>query len=336
MSQQVTVSVVIVSWNARQFLAQCLHSLDRRTCQYDMEIIVVDNGSTDGSPEMVQKDFPHCRLICNHANLGFAKANNIGIRQSAGKYVCLVNSDVRVLDGCITRLVDFCDAHPEVGMVGPRIQGGDGNLQPSCRGFPTVWNTLTRALGLDALFPQSTLFGGYLLPHWKHDTLKPVDILSGCFWLVRRQALDTVGLLDEAFFIYGEDMDWCKRFWAHDWRLIFVPTAQAIHYGAASSDNAPIRFYLERQRADLQYWRKHHGWCAQQCYYLISCLQHLLRIIGYACALLAPGGDRSRRRLKVARSVRCMQWLLSPHNFLRLTSLFLVLGSFLLADGYLV
>ncbi len=311
------VSVIIVSWNAREYLAQCLASLSPAVCRYPMEIIVVDNASTDGSPEMVQRKYPECRLIRNGSNLGFAKANNVGIRQSAGEYLCLINSDVRVLDSCITRLVEFCETQPEVGMVGPRILGGDGALQPSCRGFPTVWNTLCRALGLDLLFPHARLFGGYLLPFWQHDTVRPVDILSGCFWLVRRRALTGVGVLDEDFFMYGEDMDWCKRFWAQGWRLMFVPSAQAIHYGSASADNAPMRFYLERQRADLQYWKKHHLWPAQQCYFVISCLQHLLRIIGYAGALLAFAGNRERKRLKIVRSIRCLQWLLSPTTIWR-------------------
>ena len=246
------VSVIIVSWNAKSYLEQCLASLTDRVCRYPMEIIVVDNASTDGSPECVRDCFPYVRLIRNNSNLGFARANNIGIAASTGKYVCLINSDVKVLDDCITRLVEYCETHPDVGMVGPRIIGGDGLLQRSCRGFPSLWNMFCRALSLDAHFPRIKAFSGYALAYWPHDTQAEVDILSGCFWLIRKGSLTKVGLLDETFFMYGEDMDWCRRFWSGGWKLVFLPSATAIHYGGASSANAPVRFQAEMQRADLQ------------------------------------------------------------------------------------
>ena len=309
MTGPVMVSVVIVSWNARKFLEECLESLAAGACSYPMEVIVVDNASTDGSPELVQQRFPNVRLIQTGANLGFAKGNNVGIRESRGRYLCLVNSDVRVLTGCITRLVDFMEGHPKTGMVGPRIIGGDGKLQRSCRGFPSLGNMFCRALALDEIFPHSAWAGGYLMPFWDHDTLRQVDILSGCFWLVRREALEQVGLLDEAFFMYGEDMDWCKRFSLQGWDLMFVPAAEAIHYGGGSSANAPLRFYIEKLRADFQYWRKHSGWCAQRCYFLITCLHHVVRMAGFACAKLARRGDGDTNNYKMTRSWRSLLWM---------------------------
>ncbi|HRT58989.1 MAG TPA: glycosyltransferase family 2 protein [Candidatus Paceibacterota bacterium] len=310
MGESVRVSVVIVSWNAKAFLARCLASLTERACAYPMEVIVVDNASQDGSPEMVERDFPQVRLIRTGSNLGFARGNNRGIRESRGKYLCLINSDVEVRPDCITRLVDYCEAHPDVGMVGPRILGGDGKLQRSCRGFPTVWNMLCRALALDAMFPRSSWFGGYLLPYWNHDSEREVDILSGCFWMVRRAALETVGLLDESFFMYGEDMDWCKRFWAGGWRLVFVPDAVAVHYGGASSASAPVRFFIEKQRADLQYWRKHHSWAARQCYFAVACVHHALRVLGYTLAWAASRGRATEWRFKMIRGFQCLSWML--------------------------
>jgi len=311
-----TVTVIIVSWNARQYLTQCLESLFQDACRHKMEVIVVDNASSDGSPEYVEANFPTVRLIRKESNLGFAKANNLGIGQSTGKYLCLVNSDVKLLPGCITKLVDFCEQHPEVGMVGPRIIGGDGKLQRSCRGFPTLWNMFCRALALDTAWPRSRLFSGYQMTYWAQDSCRAVDILSGCFWLVRREVLTNVGLLDETFFMYGEDMDWCKRFWQGGWRLMFVPGAEVIHYGGASSANAPVRFYIEKQRADLQYWRKHHSWLAQQCFYVISCVSHSLRVLGYVCKSCAGGRKASEPWFKVVRGVRCLKWLLSPATIL--------------------
>ena len=276
-----------------------------------MEIIVVDNASSDGSPELVENSFPHVQLVRNSANLGFARGNNVGIRNSSGRYLCLINSDVKVLPDCINRLVDYCEQHPEVGMAGPRIIGGDGKLQRSCRGFPTLWNMLCRALALDTIFPRNKLFTGYSLSYWPQDSTRPVDILSGCFWLIRRETLSRVGLLDEAFFMYGEDMDWSKRFWLGGSSLVFVSQAEAIHYGGASSSNSPVRFYIEMQRADLQYWKKHHSRIATAGYFLVSCLHLLLRMLGYSLALLFRKSARQNYRYKVKRSFACLKWLFS-------------------------
>lgn len=303
------VSIVIVSWNAKKYLLECLESLSQAVCSYPMEVIVVDNASDDGSPELVDSGFPQVRLIRNSENLGFAKANNIGIAESHGNYVALVNSDVHVLPGCITRLVEYLETHANVGMVGPRIQGGTGELQRSCRGFPSVWNMLCRALMLDAAFSRIRWCNGYLMRYWHHDDCRSVDILSGCFWLVRRRALNEVGLLDEGFFMYGEDMDWCKRFRKAGWRVVFNPDAEAIHYGGGSSANAPIRFFVEKQRADLRYWQKHHGNLAVGAYLLTSLMHHMLRCLGNAGALILRIGDGDSRRYKIRRSAACLRWI---------------------------
>jgi GT2 family glycosyltransferase len=310
-SVPVVVSVIIVNWNARNYLLQCLASLTPEVCRPSMEIVVVDNDSSDGSPEAVEAQFPHVRLIRSGANLGFAKANNLGVARSRGRYLAFVNSDVKVLKDCLSTLVDYCDQHPEVGMAGPRIIGGDGKLQRSCRGFPTVWNMFCRALAMDAMFPRTKIFSGYAMSYWPQETLRSVDMLSGCFWLVRREALEQVGLLDESFFMYGEDMDWCKRFWSRGWKLMFVPSAEAIHYGGGSSSNAPVRFYIERQRADLQYWRKHHSWPAVAGYFIISCGHLALRSLGYTFALGFARQKRQAYSHKVRRSLACLRWMFS-------------------------
>ena len=305
------VSVVIVSWNARTFLLDCLESLSPAVCKYSMEIIVVDNASTDGSVDGVRQRFPHVRLICNATNTGFAKANNIGIAASRGRYLGLINSDVTVLPDCITTLIDYLERHRQVGMAGPLVFGRDGKIQRSCRGFPTVWNMGCRALALDSLFPKAKIFSGYTLSYRRQDSESPVDILSGCFWLVRKEALAEVGGLDESFFMYGEDMDWCKRFWAKGWPLAFVPSARAIHYGGGSSANAPVRFYIERQRADLHYWKKHHPPPAVGCYFVISCLHLALRAAGYAIMLCCAKRRSEIHRHKFLRSRACLRWLLT-------------------------
>ena len=308
---EVVVSIIIVSWNARDYLLKCLASLTPRSCSYPFEVIVVDNASSDGSPDCVEKSFPHVRLVRNASNLGFARANNLGISLSTGRYLCLVNSDVKVQDDCISRLVDFCRDHPDVGLAGPYIMGGDGRLQRSCRGFPTVWNMLCRALALDSLFPRVRAFSGYSLSHWAQTDQRPVDILTGCFWLARREALAGVGLLDESFFMYGEDMDWCRRFRNCGHQVFFVPDATAVHYGGASSSNAPLRFYIERHRADLHYWTKHHSRLGTACFYLLCCFHQLSRAMGYALAPRFSSLSPESCRYKVQRSVACLKWLLT-------------------------
>jgi GT2 family glycosyltransferase len=302
------ISIIIVSWNAKDYLLQCLASLNTLNPtgpQGQPEIIVVDNASADGSAEAVAAYYPKVRLIRNPENVGFSRANNIGIKASRGDYLAFVNSDVEVLPGCIDALVDFFETDPRVGMVGPKLVGKDRRLQRSARGFPTLWNQFCRALALDKLVP-SKIFSGYAMTYWGHRTCETVDILQGSFMLVKRAALEEVGFWDEEFFIYGEDVDLCRRFRKGGWKVVFVPWARAIHYGGASSANAPVRFYIEKQRADLQYWRKHEPSLAVGGYFLIAALHETLRALGYALPALISGAAR----YKVKRSVACLRWLL--------------------------
>lgn len=311
MDNNIIVSVVIVSWNASSYLEECLTSLHDATYPWSMEIIVVDNASSDGSSAMLQRRFPNAILIQNPDNLGFAKANNIGIRRARGKYVALINSDVHVLQGCLQQLVAYSNAEPRSGIVGPRVIGGDGKQQSSHRGFPRLWNMFCRALALDRLLPEVPLFSGYLLSSKTLTSPTTVEILSGCFMVVKREALEAVGLLDETFFIYGEDMDWCKRFGAAGWSVVFVPAAESIHYGGGSSSNAPLRFFVEMQRADLQYWRKHHSPFAVTAYRALSILHHLIRIMGHWIASVTAPKDSASHLHRAKCSSACLQWMLT-------------------------
>ncbi len=307
-------SIIIVSWNAREFLANCLRSILGNPSRHSLEVIVVDNASNDGSPEVVRAQFPTVRLLEAGANLGFARANNVGIRSSTGKYICLINSDAAVIDDCLDRLFDFMESNPDVGMASPQVLNADGTIQTSYAGRPNLWNSLCRAIGLDSLFPTSAAFGGYLKRYWKPQT-GPIDVLFGCFWCLRRKALDQVGLLDERFFMYGEDIDWSVRFHKDGWKVIYFAEAKACHYGGASSSNAPSRFYLEMQKANFQYWQKHHTKLEQAAYYLISIIHHAMRTLSFSIASLAGGKDKSTRLEKAARSFRCLKWLLFEAPF---------------------
>jgi GT2 family glycosyltransferase len=303
------VSIVIVNWNTKNLLLDCIRSIRETNCTRSVEIIVVDNGSTDGSVEAVAHNFPQVIVIANQENQGFAKANNAGIRASRGRFVCLVNSDVEVLDGCLDAMCDYMDANRKVGLLGPKILNKDLTLQPSCGELPSLRNLLMQAFMLDKLCPGIRFCRNRFMNDFDHQTLRNVETLSGCFLMARREALEMVGLLDEQFFIYQEDVDWCKRFADGGWQVTFYPAAKAIHYGAASSAVAPARFMIEMERASLQYWGKHHSWLAQKMVATLSFAGYWLRICAWA-ATWALKRDRSLTAKHMMRKyVACLCWL---------------------------
>ncbi len=303
------ISIVIVTWNAKKYVAECLDSLRSYIDDPGSEIILVDNASTDGTPELVRDSYPGVILIRNEQNLGFATANNIGLRRTTGEYICLINSDVHVLDGCIEKCVQYLEKEPSIGLLGPKMLGADRKSYRSYMGAPTLWRSFCRSLKLDVMFPQSKLFSGFLMSYFKRDHIAEVDVVNGWFWVTRRQALDQVGLLDETFFIYGEDIDWCKRFHQAGWKVVYFPDAESIHYGGASSSKAPLRFYMEMQKANYQYWKKYYGRPSQLLYLSMNWMEQAVRLAGQA-VLVVAGKSRSDASFKVRRSVACMCWIM--------------------------
>jgi GT2 family glycosyltransferase len=310
-----SISVIIVSWNARSYLRDCLISVRQTGASCVQEVIVVDNASKDGSPEMVEEEFPEVDLIRAGGNLGFARANNLAMKRAKGSIYALVNSDVIIHPGCLERLAAFLEQHHRVGLVGPRVIGGDGNLQRTCHRIPTVWNTVCRVLAIDRVLPRWGLFSGFEMPHRYHDKCGEVEVLSGCFWVARKEAVDEVGGLDERFFFYGEDIDWCKRFWDTGWKLMFVPEAMATHFGGASSSNAPLRFSIEIHRANLKYWQKHHGIVGQGTYYLLATVHHGLRLVARMLKKISGLGDSPESKHKLKEDAVCLRWLLLGREF---------------------
>lgn len=304
------VSIILVSWNAKTYLEECLHSLRQASGSLSREVIVVDNGSTDGSPEMISERFPEVILIQNGTNLGFARANNIGIRVATGKYICLVNSDVNVPPACLPAMYRYMEQNPEIGLLGPRMLGADGSLRRSTMRFPTIWHCFLRATALDTLFAGSGMFGGYLMFDFRCDRISDVDVLNGWFWIARRKALETVGRLDERFFMYGEDIDWCRSFHNEGWRVVYFPEAEAVHYGGASSANAPARFYVEMQRANLLYWKKYHGPISVFVYWLMVWLNGATRAVGYGLVYLLIASARAHARFEIGRNLASLRWLM--------------------------
>ena len=291
-------------------LLDCINSLRGQLPSGSSEIIVVDNASSDGTADAVRQSFPDVKLIESTTNLGFARGNNAGLEISRGKYICLINPDVVVLEGCIPRMLSYLDLHPDVGMLGPRIVGRQGETQRSCMRTPTLWNQLCRSLALDSLIKHSEFFGAYLMTDFQHDQLRDVDVINGCFWVVRREALPNVGNLDTRFWMYSDDLDWCRRFHLAGWRVVFFADAQAVHFGGGSSQLASVFCYIEMQRANLQYWHKYHGFVSYCCYWAIVYLAHFIRSVAWALRFVFRVSDRQNALAKMKRHVACLRWLM--------------------------
>lgn len=224
------LSIVIISFNTKDLLRNCLESISRNKGKLKLEIIVVDNRSLDKSPQMIEERFPQVKLIKNKKNLGFSRANNLGIQKSKGKYILLLNSDTIILPKTLATMVNFMDKNPQVGVSTCRVELLAGEIDPAChRGFPTPWRALTYFLGLERVFPKVGLFSGYHLLNFSFDTVHEIDSPSGCFYLVRKKAVEEVGGLDEKFFMYGEDLDWSYRFKEKGWKVIYYPFVKILH-----------------------------------------------------------------------------------------------------------
>lgn len=308
-NQMVDLSVVIVNWNAKDFLLDCIQTIVDQTLQYSFEVIVVDNASSDGSAEAVRKRFPSVQIICNESNVGFAKANNIGIKRSTGGYICLVNSDIKLVHGCLDMMCDYMRKHPEVGLLGPQILNKDLSIQHSCSELPSLRSTLMHALALDKLFPRLRFFRTRFMNDFDYRSPRNVEVLSGCLLMARRDALEVVGLLDERFFFYKEDVDWSKRFNDAHWQVMFYPEPKAIHFGGGSSSLAPTRFRIEMERANLKYWQKHHSWLAQKLMIAFGLIHYWLRISGWSVTYLLKSGDKVTAKDMIKKNIACLCWL---------------------------
>jgi len=259
------LSIVIVNWNVRELLRRCLNSIYQAGGNsLELEVIVVDNASADGSVAMVREDFPQVRLIANAENLGFTRGNNQAIAQSRGRYVLLLNPDTEVIGDALNTMVRYMDAHPQVGVLGPQLLNPDGSVQPSRRRFPTLATAFLESTVLQQWFPDNRILRRYYVRDRGDDEVQAVDWVVGACLLVRRQAIEQVGLLDEAFFMYSEELDWCRRFKEHGWQVVYLPTAQVIHHEARSSEQVKALQHIQFQRSKVLYFRKHYGrWPAE-------------------------------------------------------------------------
>src|ERR1017187_9918690 len=295
------VSIIVVAWNVRELLGNCLRSVYEQTKGIEYEVIYVDNGSADGSVEMVRKEFLQTRIIENKDNKGFIRANNQGIEIATGRYVLLLNSDTIVLENAIARTVQFADAHPEAAVVGCRVLNPDGSLQDNCFRFYSTLNMILDVLWLSRAFPRNKWFGRKAYGGWDYDSVREVDVVVGCFSLVRMKAIQQVGMMDERFFVYGDDIDWCYRFVKAGWRVLFNPAGQIIHFGGQTTKKEAGRFSLQLHGAVLINVKTHYNWLTfTGCRLLTAC--YLLMRVPYWWLKALRRKEGKEKALRAARS----------------------------------
>jgi GT2 family glycosyltransferase len=241
------LSIIIVNWNTRDLLTRCLQSVYDTMSNLDFEVIVVDNASNDGSQAMVRQRFPQVRLIENDQNVGFASANNQALTVSQGHYSLLLNSDTIVLPHALEKMAQFADAHSEAGIIGCRLLNSDGSLQKSWASFPTFWSEV-----LGRNFRVRRQVEGEPLAY-------EVDWVGGACLLVQLAAINEVGLLDESFFMYSEETDWCFRMRRQGWKVYYLPGVEVIHLGGGSASRANATQLVRLYDSKIRFFRKHYG-----------------------------------------------------------------------------
>jgi N-acetylglucosaminyl-diphospho-decaprenol L-rhamnosyltransferase len=248
------VSLIVASHNTRGHLERCLNEVGTA-----YEVIVVDAHSADGSQALVRDHFPHAQLVALEGNPGYGGALNTGIARASGAFLLLMNADAWPLSHAVERLVEFAESEPRAGIAGPRLLNPDGTLQPSVRGFPTLWRLATEYLFLRWLAPRSRALNAFYGCRFDHRSRRDAEFLVGAVLLVRRRLLDEIGGFDPSFFMFNEEVDLCYRARAAGWNVVFTPEAEFVHVGGASTQSVPAEMYREQLRSHLRFLAKHHG-----------------------------------------------------------------------------
>jgi N-acetylglucosaminyl-diphospho-decaprenol L-rhamnosyltransferase len=252
------ISVIIVSWNTRALLHDCLTSIEATRGPLAVEVIVVDSASSDGTVEMLRNEFPWVIALPQPDNVGFTRGNNIGLARATGRLLFLLNPDTVLLDGCLPGLAGFLGAHPEAGIAGPHTLNPDGTHQPTRRRFPTVLTGLFESTWLQPLAPKRIL-DHYYVRDAANDAVVPVDWVQGSALMARREVYEHIGGLDERFVMYSEELDWCRRAKTAGFGVYYVGTARMIHHGGQSTAQTGTRSQIHFQQSKVRYFAKHHG-----------------------------------------------------------------------------
>jgi GT2 family glycosyltransferase len=306
------LSIIIVNWNVRDLLRDCLRSIDAGRGGLALEVIVVDSASTDGSAEMVTTEFPWVRLIARPDNVGFPRGNNIGLAQAQGRYLLLLNPDTRVIGEALPVMVEHLSAEPDIGALGPQLLNTDGSVQSSRRRFPTLATGFFEGTWLEGLAPG--VLRRYYALDLPDDAKSDVDWLNGACIMIPRRVYDEVGGMDEAYFMYSEELDWCRRIKTAGWRVVYYPQAQILHHYGKSSEQAVMARHINFQRAKLRYYRKYHGWAQ-------TFILRLFLLLVYAWQLVlelvkgALGSKRELRRDRVRTYAQVLRSGLRPAGY---------------------
>lgn len=258
----VDLSIIIVNWNVRDLLRECLRSIEAYHGTLKVETIVVDSASSDGSVEMIRREFPHVRLLAQAENVGFVRGNNIGLAAAQGRYLFLLNPDTQLHPHALTTLVTALERHPAVGIVGPHTLNPDGTHQSTRRRFPSLWVGLLDGTWFGEVLP-ARLLDGFHLRHLPGDGTYEVDWVQGSALLARRAVYEQIGGLDTAYSMFFEEVDWCRRAKQAGWKVLYVGDAYLTHHGGSSTAQVATRAHLHFQHSKLRYFRKFHGrWAA--------------------------------------------------------------------------
>jgi len=307
------LSIVILCWNDLKVIGNCLRSIYSGTHATQFEVIVSDNGSTDGTVEFIREAFPGVRVIENGANLRFSKGNNVGIQASTGEYVLILNPDTIIHAGSFDRWIDFADKHPEAGGFGCRVLNPDGSYQVSGRPFPTIWREWLAALYLRPLGYLSDIFISDRYVRWKGDTERTIDWQSGCCLMVREELLKQLGGFDEQFQYYYEDLDLCHRVWIAGYPILYTPEVTITHLGGQSTtERFPIPFELDKYRNRYRYFYKYFGKNGARRCRRTSLAWIRVRQAGYRLIQLLKPSDGLTRRLELYRAAAAWNRLVDP------------------------
>jgi N-acetylglucosaminyl-diphospho-decaprenol L-rhamnosyltransferase len=258
----IDVTAIVVNYNTRDLLRPCIDALRASAVGLRLQTVIVDNASRDDSASLLRTEFADCELLFNAENVGFGRANNQALALARGRYVLLLNTDAFVAPDSLERTVRYLDENPRCGLLGVRLEGRDGELQPSCRYFPTPWSEFLSTTGLARFFPRTRMVDNM---DWDHAAVRECDWVPGCYYLVRRSVIDQVGLFDPRYFLYYEEVDHCRAVKAAGWAVVFYPDTTVVHIGGESAKTDAAITGAGRQISALQiesgllYYRKHHG-----------------------------------------------------------------------------
>jgi GT2 family glycosyltransferase len=310
------LSIVIICWNDLKVIGDCLRSIYAGTHSTELEVIVSDNGSSDGSAAFIRQHYPQVRVIENGTNLGFGKGNNVGIRASRGDYVLILNPDTIIHDGALDKWIAFADRHPQAGAFGCRVLNLDGSYQISARPFPTIWRSWIAALYLRHLAYLSDRFISDTYMGWRGDTQRVVDWQTGCCVMFRGELIRQLGGFDEQFFYHYEEVDLCRRVWQAGYPIIYTPEPSITHLGGQSVNRFPVKFELERYRNRYRYFYKHYGRDGARRCRRFSLAWIRVRQIGYSLLQLARPTDALKSRMHMYRVAAEWNQRLDPVQFI--------------------